>query len=194
MGKTKDGEFPRIDWRTPDPAPFHAVFEEIKDDIAQGMYQKSVPVISEYGVLQEGSWASVLGRLERLPAALFCYGYQFGGSGCLGATPELLLAKHGTRLETMALAGTAKAGEVEAFEEDPKEISEHEYVANYLCKKLADLGEVRREPRQALKLGRIAHLLTAIHVQLEQPNDLNDLIRYLHPTPALGTLPREVAT
>jgi menaquinone-specific isochorismate synthase len=49
---------------------------------------------------------------------------------------------------------------------------------------------VRREERQLLTLGTIAHFLSSIHVELREEPDLNSLIRLMHPTPALGALPR----
>jgi menaquinone-specific isochorismate synthase len=100
----------------------------------------------------------------------------------------------GRSLETMALAGTVECGEIDRFESDPKEINEHELVAEYLCRKLDTIGTVKREPRYVLRLGPIAHLLSMIHVGLTEELELNELIRFLHPTPALGALPRNEHT
>jgi len=185
---------PRVEWNRPEREPFSGIFDRIKREIGAGVFLKSVPVLTERGTLLEGGWDALLHRVERLPAAFFAYGYRQGDRGFVGGTPELLLATHGGKLETMALAGTAEGAALERFAADPKEISEHELVADYLCIRLAEIGAVRREPRQTLSLGPLAHLLSTIHVDLKKDVPWNDLVRFLHPTPALGTLPRDGAS
>jgi menaquinone-specific isochorismate synthase len=60
--------------------------------------------------------------------------------------------------------------------------------------KLGDLGEVKRKPREILDLGEIIHFHTPIEVALESTETATQLIRRLHPTPALGPLPRTAET
>jgi len=183
-------ERPRIEWEVPGQSAFHAVYDDIMREIAVGRLSKTVPVLTERGVLAGGEIDALLPALDGLQAALFGYGCRFGDSGMLGATPELLMAVHGRHLETMALAGTTSEEGAAAFEVDAKEIAEHEFVADDLVAKLGPFGHVRREPRQLLALGPIAHFLSPIHVDLREEPDLGALIRLLHPTPALGALPR----
>jgi menaquinone-specific isochorismate synthase len=95
---------------------------------------------------------------------------------------------------TMALAGTARSEEREVLEVDEKEIREHEIVAQALVSKLGDLGELHRGPRGIMGLGSIVHFHTPIEVELEQPVGIASLVRRLHPTPALGPLPRTEET
>ncbi len=54
---------------------------------------------------------------------------------------------------------------------DSKEISEHEFVAEYLVNRLSALGEVERDGRQLLELGTIAHFLSSIRVDLAADPD-----------------------
>lgn len=187
-------EAPRVEWELPQEERFASVFGRIKDEISRGAFQKSVPVLTEQGWLRSGQWEGLLPRVEQLEAPYFSYGFRNGDQGLLGASPELLFAVQGRRLDTMALAGTVECREIDRFETDPKEISEHELVAEYLCRKLGKIGSVRREPRLTLRLGPIAHLLSEIRVDLAQPPDLDELMRFLHPTPALGALPRNEVT
>lgn len=187
-------EAPRVEWSPPQEERFASVFGRIKDEIASGAFQKSVPVFTEQGRLRSGHWEGLWPRVETLKSPFFSYGFRCGDRGLLGASPELLVAVQGRQLETMALAGTVDCGQIERFETDPKEISEHELVAEYLCRKLGNIGRVRREPRLTLRLGPIAHLLSAIRVELAEPPELNELMRFLHPTPALGALPRNELT
>jgi menaquinone-specific isochorismate synthase len=96
----------------------------------------------------------------------------------------------GLHLETMALAGTARQEDEAVFGVDEKEIREHEYVAQTLVAKLLDLGQLRRKDREVMRLGSIVHFLTGISVELESAQEPRRLLRRLHPTPALGPLPR----
>jgi menaquinone-specific isochorismate synthase len=127
--------------------------------------------------------------LRRKPP-LHSYGWIDGASGFAGATPELLFSLGHGRLETMALAGTARSEDRDVFAVDDKEIREHEYVAQNLVAKLRDLGPVERQPRKILDLGPIVHFLTHIGVTLDHPLPPEALLKRLHPTPALGPLPR----
>ena len=189
-GRFAEPAEPVLEWTPPEESRFASVYDRIKEGIRSGAFQKSVPVLTERGRLSAGQWEGLLERVESLPEPFFSYGCRFGDRGLLGASPELLFAVRGRKLETMALAGTVECGEIDRFERDPKEISEHELVAEYLCRELDTIGTVKREPRFALRLGPIAHLLSVIHVCLNENPELNSLIRTLHPTPALGTLPR----
>ena len=90
----------------------------------------------------------------------------------------------------MALAGTARADECEVFAVDGKEIREHEFVAQTLVAKLSDIGSVSRGQRSIMDLGQLVHFHTPIEVELFADRAVDDLIRRLHPTPALGPLPR----
>jgi hypothetical protein len=77
---------------------------------------------------------------------------------------------------------------------DEKEIREHEYVAQSLVSKLGDLGRVRRGPRGIMELGSIVHFHTPFEVDLSGNESPDSLVRRLHPTPALGPLPRTSET
>ena len=94
----------------------------------------------------------------------------------------------------MALAGTARSEDREVFAVDEKEIREHEYVAQTLVSKLLDLGRMERRFREILDLGSIVHFLTLINLELQLELTPEALIRRLHPTPALGPLPRTAET
>ena len=183
-------ERPKIQWETPDAMPFSIVFQEVTDQIRQGVIEKTVPVITETGCsasqIAEGIMAAMAGQV----APLYSYGWISGDGGFAGATPELLFAMKGLRLETMALAGTAKQDDEEVFGVDEKEIREHEYVAQTLVAKLLDLGSLQRRERKILRLNSIVHFITGISLELESRQDPELLLRRLHPTPALGPLPR----
>ncbi len=181
---------PVIDWQLPDAASFAQVFQEISLAIRRGVFEKTVPVTVEHGKLREGDLRALALAFARVPAPKIAYAWIDGEKGFAGATPELLFELRGERLHTMALAGTARTEEREILAVDEKEIREHEFVAQSLMAKLADLGALIREERTILDLGPIVHFQTLIHVDLEQSISIDALLRKLHPTPALGPLPR----
>ena len=189
------GEVPlRCQWQALDAAPFSVVFQEIMSSIHSGVFEKTVPVVTERGCADREPGPAIVAAVTRQVSPLRSFGWVEGGSGFAGATPELLFSLDGTRLETMALAGTARSDDREVFAVDDKEIREHEYVAQTLVSKLLDLGKLERCPREILDLGLIVHFLTTIRVDLHTPLTPEELIQKLHPTPALGPLPRTVET
>jgi menaquinone-specific isochorismate synthase len=179
-----------VAWEAPDATPFSCVFQEIMIRIRQGMIEKTVPVVTERGVVSCSPATEIMAAMARQQAPLQSYGWVSAEDGFAGATPELLFSLDGARLETMALAGTARVEDEDVFAVDEKEIREHEYVAQTLVSKLLDLGTLRRRERDVLQLGSIVHFHTGITVDLANPQDTQILLRRLHPTPALGPLPR----
>ena len=182
-----------VSWHDPEAGHFADAFREIMERIRGGGLEKSVPVVTE-----TGTWQAPPARWENLPKQLAkdmrLFGWAEGENGLLSATPEQLFHLQGTTLTTMALAGTARSEERELFAVDEKEIREHEFVAQTLMAKLADIGNVRRKDRQILDLGELIHFHTPIEVELHRPRSPENLVRRLHPTPALGPLPRTSET
>jgi len=183
-----------IVWQTPDASDFAMVFQEILQAIQAGEFEKTVPVVTEHGVSSVPPAHLIAPAMARQRLPLQSYGWIDGESGFAGATPELLFALDGLHLQTMALAGTARSEDLDAFAADEKEIREHEFVAQTLINKLSRIGDVRRLPRETLDLGPIVHFHSAINVDLHGPASPDELITRLHPTPALGPLPRTAAT
>ncbi|WP_319609289.1 chorismate-binding protein [Oceaniferula marina] len=191
-----EGGAAEVDWSELQPDGFAKVFAEINEAIGRGVIEKSVPVAAECGMLTGAAdvGVEIIGRMACLGAPFYSYGWCDGARGFCGGTPELLFALDACRLKTMALAGTAKADERDVFAVDGKEIREHEFVAQTLVAKLSDIGDVTRGGREMMDLGQLVHFHTAIDVELFAPRGMDDLIRRLHPTPALGPLPRTVDT
>jgi menaquinone-specific isochorismate synthase len=181
-------------WAPLDAAPFSVVFQEIMSAIHSGIFEKTVPVVTEAGKTAGSPGKAIQTSMMRRGAPLYTYGWNQGETGFAGATPELLFSLQGDQLETMALAGTARSEDREVFAVDEKEIREHEYVAQTLVSKLLDLGTVKRCSREILDLGTIVHFLTLISLDLHGGQKPETLIRRLHPTPALGPLPRTEET
>ncbi len=181
---------PEIEWSPVDATIFSVIFQEIASCIQMGIFEKTVPVITETGLSSTTTGRLIATAMAQQGAPLQSYGWIHGSSGFAGATPELLFSLDGNMFETMALAGTARSDDQDVFAVDEKEIREHEYVAQTLVSKLQDLGMIDRRAREILDLGLIVHFLTTIRLTLHAPQSAENFIKMLHPTPALGPHPR----
>ena len=121
----------------------------------------------------------------------------------LGATPEHLISLRRGIATTTALAGTAPRGQTPADDEriaqqlahDPKERTEHALVVDALRDGLTEVSSrvvADAQPR-VHKLPNVQHLLTPIRAQLRPGRTVLDLVERLHPSPAVGGMPREAA-
>lgn len=182
---------PHIQWAKPATEWFKMAFRRIRREVLAKRLEKMVPVLTERGTITEGDPVRLLERVMSAPANTWGYGWVQSGQGYLGATPELLFRVQGTSVETMALAGTAKPGDQAAFLTDVKEIEEHEIVVRYLSERLGTLGEVTREPRGLCQASNLLHFQTNLRLTLKHPIEPGALVREVHPTPAVGCLPRE---
>ena len=188
------GDNPEIVWEEPEVEPFAEVFAEVSQAIRSGSIEKSVPVATATGRISRGSCNGLGSALARGNGPLRPYGWIDGDEGVVGLSPELLFELKGGVLHTMALAGTARVEEREAFGADEKEIREHEFVAQTLLAKLSDLGQTNRHSRDIMELGPLVHYHSAIDVELRKKEPIDRLVSLLHPTPALGPLPRTAET
>lgn len=192
--REKPGKGPVVVWEEPDVDPFAEVFGEVSTAIRSGSIEKSVPVITATGVLARGASEDLLHSLSGVTAPLRSYAWLDGEEGLAGLSPELLFRLERGTLHTMALAGTARKEEREAFGVDEKEIREHEIVAQTLLAKLSDLGATTRHPREIMDLDRLVHFHSGFDVGLAGEETTDRLVKILHPTPALGPLPRTAET
>jgi len=183
-----------LTWEEPSGEYFAHVFGEVHEAIRRGKLEKAVPVVVEKGEIKRGCVSSLLSSLESLPTVFSPYGFCFGDSGFIGATPEHLFIQGAGVVKTMALAGTARKEDENVFAVDDKEIREHEFVAGTLASTLSNIGMTKVHSRQILDLGALVHFQTLIEVELYRDLEPQEIIQLLHPTPALGTLPRTQAT
>ncbi|UBD18214.1 isochorismate synthase [Bacteroides salyersiae] len=123
----------------------------------------------------------------------FCYTPHTGA--WLGSTPEIILSGERNKWNTVALAGTQSLQNGELPREwDDKNREEQEYVASYIRSQLLSLGIQPAEfgPYPAFA-GALSHLKTDFHFSLPDNDSLGDLLKLLHPTPAVCGLPKEKA-
>ncbi len=121
----------------------------------------------------------------------------------IGTSPERLYHRHDRSLQTEAIAGTRHRGRSRQIDRElsenlrnsPKDIHEHQLVVQNLQEILAELCESVQIDRQLtiLKLNKVQHLYTKCHGILKSDLTDADLLPKLHPTPAVGGFPREIA-
>jgi menaquinone-specific isochorismate synthase len=201
---------PKLSWhgQAEQQVAFKNRTQEVLQAIQKGALRKAVPIAFLEGTNQDLrhpeaiAWllAQALDFHEQEGGAL--YGLWNQERGILGVTPELLFKKDGSRITTMALAGTLGIGTpgedllslAPRLLEDPKERREHQIVIDDICQNLRDLGTLHLSETGVRRAGRLLHLHTPIALDLSPsvPQALwSTLIHRLHPTPALGAAPRE---
>ena len=117
-----------------------------------------------------------------------------GGTTFLGATPERLVRKEGDRCRTEALAGSAPVGRGEALRASEKDRHEHALVVDAIASALAPYAELALPEGPAVReLPNVVHLHTPIEGRLREDVHVLRLVQALHPTPAVGGVPREAA-
>lgn len=164
-------------------------------------------VLSRIAQLRAQRPFDILQALTRL-CALYpdCYTFLFEpqpGNGFLGSTPELLVRVRGKEIETMALAGSIQRGAnatedavlTGALLSSAKDRHEHGLVVDALLSCLQPLTDslIVAEKPAVLALRNIQHLLTPVRARLRRPEGVLPLVRALHPTPAIGGTPRDLA-
>lgn len=135
-----------------------------------------------------------------------CYSFT-AGDGCgrsfIGASPERLVRVSKGLLETEALAGSTRRGKTpdedaalgEALLRSEKDLREQQHVLASIHRRLAPLGLTLTHPgTPALRaLANVQHLHTPVRAELPASVRLLDTLGRLHPTPAVGGVPRAAA-
>lgn len=181
-------------WSPFDVVAFAEKFALVQAAVARGELKKAVPAVfeSSEGGLDESGREHALRSAANLPNGLAPYGCWDERGGLLGASPELLFEDDGAEIHTMAVAGTARAGAApDEMLDDPKERDEHRLVLEDLEAQLSPLGQVARGATRLWRIGILSHLRTDLRMSPREPVAFEDLVRRLHPTPAVGTSPRE---
>ncbi|MBN2414059.1 isochorismate synthase [candidate division KSB1 bacterium] len=117
----------------------------------------------------------------------------------LGVTPERLYRRYGMEILSEAIAGTRPRGDEpdddkrlgEELMQSDKDLREHRWVSDMIRQSLEPLCDnieiVIRE--DLLKLPNVQHLQTLFKGTLKESVSDRDIIKCLHPTPAVGGYP-----
>ncbi len=186
-----------IHWQEPDLTHFRIQFEQAQKLFHQSDLKKIVPYVFENSDFKlESSHLSSMIRKGLGAKQGYLYGHWHNGQGFLGLSPELLVGQTDEHhFQTMALAGTVSLKSYEdnphEFLNDQKQKIEHDWVVDDLKEQLKDLGTLKVETARPQKAVSLVHWLTPIELKCEKKISLEDLVLKLHPTPALGSYPRD---
>ncbi len=191
---------------TPDSILWREQVGIILDQISSGMIDKVVLArkSSFYFTAPLSPW-TILAHLNKKAKQATVFAFQLSPRLCfLGATPEKLFHRNGDHLQTDAIAATRPRGntpeEDQIFEQEllhhPKELKEFQFVVDFLQTSLLPLSQhIRWEwPQgQIFKASHVQHLHNRLSAILKPGCSDDQLIRILHPTPALGGTPQTKA-
>lgn len=180
------------------PADYVAAVRRARERIAAGELRKVV--LARTVVARSDHPFDVPALLERLrrtePDA-----FVFAADGFIGASPELLVERWGSRARAVPLAGTAaRRGDddevARALLASDKDREEHRITVEAVRAALADVCETveaAAEPH-AVRTSAVWHLATEVRGTLRATHeDALALAALLHPTPAVCGTPREEA-
>ncbi len=145
---------------------------------------------------------AVFGRLAEASPGTTRFAVRRGETTFLGASPELLLARHGLAVRSEAVAGSAArrddAGDAEraaALSKSRKDRGEHALTVRGIAEALGPFcRSLEIDPAPEVRaLRHVMHLVTPVAGTLDEETPLAELVAALHPTPAVGGLPRDEA-
>ncbi len=147
--------------------------------------------------------ARALAWLRREYPGCFVFAVARGERCFLGASPERLVRLEQGMVQVTCLAGSIARGDSidederlgQALLDSAKDRAEHAFVVETLCQALVEAG-VELEPPgrpRLLKVRNVQHLFTPLRGRARDCQSALDLAERLHPTPAVGGVPREVA-
>jgi menaquinone-specific isochorismate synthase len=142
----------------------------------------------------------MLNRLRKQYQNCCCFLVHPGqGPSFLGATPEQLASFQKELLLTEALAGSIQRGQTISEDADlaenlsfsTKNRKEHRFVVEDIADRLAPFSKnIRHKQRPEIKkLSNVQHLYTPMRANLHHDADILEVLKQLHPTPAVGGYP-----
>lgn len=182
----------KLNWKDPSVKSFEVQFNDIQKSIKGGVLKKTVPVVSSTACTddRESLMRSLIIKGARNEGPSFLYAFQNSSCGFVGLSPELLFELDEKTIRTMALAGTSSESNLENFILDEKEEIEHQIVVDSLRRRLGKYGAISESEKRTHNLGGIVHFLTDIKIKLKQKLSISEVLKQIHPTPAIGTVPR----
>ena len=188
---------------------YHIDFSNFHSNLLNGEFQKIVlsRCVQEPRKEEQLPMTLFQKACELYPRMFISLVYTPQSGMWLMATPEILLEGGGNDWHTIALAGTMKLeGESLSFDSPPvkgetrlsdiawttKNIQEQRYVATYLMECLEHFSsQITEEGPYTARAANLVHLRSDFNFVLEDTRRIGELIRALHPTPAVCGLPKQ---
>ena len=195
-------ELPQLQETGPDARDaWEANVRSLTDLIARGEAEKVV--LARRYTVEAGASIDVAATLVRLRGkypGCTVFAVRNGDACFLGATPEMLVRLRDGVVSADCLAGSARRGANEDEDEtigtallaDDKERREHAMVVRGLVDSLTGVCESIDVPEMPVlkRMANVQHLHTPLRATIPGDGHVLDLVERLHPTPAVGGLPR----
>ncbi|MFC5821832.1 isochorismate synthase [Nonomuraea harbinensis] len=189
----------------PEPAAYLAAVRQAQEMIKAGPLHKVV--LARTMVLEADRPLTVKELLAHLPGpnARYVYAAPTGeDTWLIGASPELLVSRHGRTVATTPMAGSAPRSfdptvdqaRALALQGSGKDLQEHRLVVDAVARALAPFCEHLYVPArpQLTATSTMWHLSTPITGRLRDPGTCSlTLAAALHPTPAVCGTPENLA-
>jgi isochorismate synthase len=187
----------------PSPTDWRGLVGDARAAIASGAFVKVV--LARTVVVRSARAIPVFDVVALLQArypSCRVFGWQEGATAFVGASPELLVERHGRQLRVEPLAGSARRGADPRDDErigdellaSVKDRMEHALVVDDVIERLGPLVTDISAPDGPVlhQFATVQHLATPISAMSDAR--LLELAAALHPTPAVGGVPRPAAT
>ncbi|MCA1056791.1 isochorismate synthase [Rossellomorea aquimaris] len=186
------------------PAEWKDSVQNVVDTLKAGEMEKVV-LARKCKVTFDSSVTSdfVLDNLWKQQPDSFIFSFEQDSSCFIGATPERLVKKTGEEVLSTCLAGSIARGSSldederlgEELLNDEKNRYEHHLVVENIRQALNPYCEELTMPEKPglMKMKDIQHLYTPVVGRASLHTSLLEMVEKLHPTPALGGVPREKA-
>ncbi|WP_134397034.1 chorismate-binding protein [Flavobacterium psychrophilum] len=112
----------------------------------------------------------------------------------MGATPEQFLQSYQNTIKTVSFAGTQPYCEKEKYIWEEKEKQEQQFVTDFILDNLKKHStQILFSEPYTFRAGSVVHLKTDIEAIINTQNNFSNIIKNLHPTPAVCGLPKDRA-
>lgn len=149
------------------------------------------------------SYKKIIQNLIDEQQGSYIFSIEHGTDCYLGASPERLVRKINEQVYSVCLAGSTPRGKSCEEDErlgvkllnDEKNLNEHQYVVDMIRKSLSKVCRSVKVPKypKLLKMRDIQHLYTPVQGVVRENVSIMDIVKELHPTPALGGTPKNKA-
>ena len=187
------------------PEMWKAKVREITERIKSGEFEKVVLARSVRLKTNEQADPAILLRnlKKKYPNCYQFWIQPCNGKSFFGSSPERLAAFHNGHIVTESLAGSISrdsdekrdAELAEQLSLSGKDLAEHRFVVDAILERLKQFTVELYAPDEPriLRFPNVQHLYTPITGQMKEDVNPLELIAHLHPTPAVGGLPRQAA-
>jgi isochorismate synthase len=178
-----------LEFEPDSPEPYTALVKKAVNTIRGGSFSKVVLSRVEKHEFAVNLTQSFSNLLHEYPTAFRYLWFAPQTGFWMGASPEVLVKAKENRFETMALAGTQLFAP-HIFWAD-KERQEQYFVTFFITESLKSLvDDLHVSEPYTSTAGRLAHLRTDIKGVLKADASWTDVIKVLHPTPAVCGYPK----